>query len=71
MYFINNSNKTISDEYDNIIEVTFDNNNYENLILVNNDEFSILNLNNDEIISLDSNIKYIDEIYEILPMVDM
>ena len=64
MYFINNSNKTISDEYDNIIEVTFDNNTYEYLILVNEDEFSILNLNNDDIVVLDSNIKYIDEIYE-------
>lgn len=63
-YFINNANKTVSDEYDNIIEVTFDNNSYNYLILVNNDIYSILNLETDEIIYLDNNIIYIDELYK-------
>ena len=63
-YFINNSNKTISDEYDDIIEVTFDNVNYNYLILINNEGYSILNVENDEITTLPSNIQYIDELYK-------
>ena len=63
-YFINNSNKTISDEYDDIIEVTFDNEKYNYLILINNNIYSLLNLETDEIIYLDNNIIYIDELYK-------
>ena len=61
-YIIKDNN--ISDMYDNIIEVSFDNIEYSYLIVCNDNDFSIINLKNDEIINIDSDITNIIDIYD-------
>lgn len=63
-YIINNKNNTISDMYDSITEITFDNKTYSYLLLSVNETNQIMNLETDEIIDLDENIIYLEDPYE-------
>ena len=64
-YILNTKNNTISDEYDNIQEITLDNISYSYLIVSNDTNYSIINLNTQEIVPLDNQITYIEEPYKL------
>ena len=61
-YIIKDNN--ISDMYDNIIEISFDNLEYSYLIVCNDNNFSLINLENDEIINIDTEITNIMDVYD-------
>lgn len=61
-YIIKDNN--VSDMYDNIIEVSFDNLVYSYLIVCNDNNFSLINVNTDEIINIDVPITNIEDIYD-------
>lgn len=61
-YIIKDNN--MSDMYDNIIEVTFDNEVYSYLIVCIDNNFSLINLETDEIIILDGSITNIPDVYD-------
>ena len=63
-YIINNINNTISNMYDSITEITFDNKTYSYLLLSIDEKNEIMNLQTDEIIELDEKIIYIVDPYE-------
>lgn len=64
VYILNNTNNTMSDLYDSITEITFDNQTYSYLLVQTNNKYSLINLENDELIELDDNITYIEDPYE-------
>ena len=63
-YIINNKNNTISDMYDSITEITFDNKTFSYLLLANDTNNYIMNLETEEIIELDEEINYIADPYD-------
>lgn len=64
-YILNTNNNTISDEYDNIQEITLDNISYSYLLVSNDNSYSIINLSTQEIVPLNSEITYIEEPYKL------
>ena len=63
-YIINNSNNTISDSYDSIEEITFNNETYSYLLVSNNNKYSLIDLETNELIELDEEISYIEDLYK-------